>query len=64
MVQIGVGWGGQSQCSEADVVECFVVDAVRRVAIFHQLMNRQGCVVRFENYIRHLERGLGARKTD
>lgn len=55
MVQISVGWIAQAQRSEADIVECFVVDAVRGVAVLHQLVNREGGVVRFENYIRHLE---------
>ena len=27
MVQIAVGWGGEFESAEADVVECFVVDA-------------------------------------
>lgn len=61
MVQISVGWVGQSQRPHADVVECFVIDAVRGVAVLHQLVNREGGVVRFENYIRHLE-GLGGKQ--
>lgn len=35
MVEIAVGGVGNLQSPEADVVECFVVDAVRLVSVLH-----------------------------
>ena len=40
MVQVPVGWSGEFQGSEADIIECFIVNAVSFVGVFDQLMDR------------------------
>ena len=49
MVQIPVGWGGELQGSEADVVQSLVIDAVSLVGVLNELVDRQGGVVRLHN---------------
>ena len=45
MVQIAVGWCGEFQGTETDVVESLVVDAVCLVCVLDQLMDWEGGVV-------------------
>jgi hypothetical protein len=45
VVKITVGWGGELEGSEADIVEGFVIDDLDLVGIFDQLMDGQGGVV-------------------
>ena len=33
MVQISVCWCGQLQCTEADVIECFVIDHLHHIGV-------------------------------
>ena len=54
VVQISIGGGGQLECAEADVVECLVVDAVRLVGVLHELVDREGGVVRLNDSVGHL----------
>ena len=49
MVQVSVGWGGEFQGTEADIVKCFVIDTESLVGVFDQLMNRQSGIVRLNN---------------
>ena len=51
MVQVTVGWGGELEGSEADVVEGLVVNAKGLVGVFYKLVNCQGGVVGFYNHI-------------
>ena len=39
MVQVTVGWGGELQGSEADVVQSLVVDTVGLVGVLNELMD-------------------------
>jgi len=39
MVKISVGWGGQFQGSEADIVKSFVIDDHTFVGVFNQLVD-------------------------
>ena len=39
MVQITVGWGGEFQRSEADVVQSLVVNAVGLVGVLNELVH-------------------------
>ena len=56
MVEVPVGGGGQLQGAEADVIECFVVNAESLVCVLDKLVDGQGCVVRFHHGVRHLVR--------
>ena len=51
MVEVSVCGSGEFQCAEADVVEGFIVDAVRLISVLHQLMHRQGGVVGLHNSV-------------
>jgi hypothetical protein len=39
MIQISVGWGGELQSSETDVIKSFVVDAHNLIGVLNQLMD-------------------------
>jgi len=54
VVQVTVGWGGQLQGSEADVVQGLVVNAVGFVCVLNQLMHGKGGIVRLYNGIGYL----------
>lgn len=56
VVQVTVGWGGELEGSEADVVQGFVVDAVSLVSVFDELVHGERGVVWFDNGVRHLWR--------
>ena len=55
MVEVSVGGIGQLQCPEANVVQSLVVDAEGLVGVFHQLMDGERGVVRFNNRVRYLQ---------
>ncbi len=57
MVEVSVGWGGELQGAEADIVERLVIDAVGFIGVLHQLMHGQGGVVGLHNGVGHLGRG-------
>jgi len=52
VVQVSVGWGGEFQGSEADIVQGFVIDAVGFVSVFDQLVDGQSGVVWFDDGVR------------
>merc|ERR1719209_662518 len=54
MVQIPVGWVGQLQCTEADVVESLVVDAEGLISVLNKLVHGEGGVVGLHHSVRHL----------
>ena len=56
MVQVTVGWGGEFQGSEADIVKSFVINAVGLVGVLDELVNGQGGVVWFDNGVGDLWR--------
>jgi len=56
VVQVTVGWGGEFQGSETDIVEGFVINAVGLVGVFDQLMDGEGGVVWFDDGVRDLWR--------
>jgi hypothetical protein len=53
VVKIPVGWGGQFQGTETDVVQGFVVQHHDFVGVFDQLVNGQGGVVWFDDGVGH-----------
>ena len=57
MVEVTVGWSGQLEGSEADVVESLVVDAVGLVSVLHQLVHGEGGVVGLHHGVRDLGGG-------
>jgi len=62
MVEIAISWIRESKGSETDVVESFVVNAIRLISVLNQLVDREGCVVGFDNGVRHLggwDNGIG-----
>jgi hypothetical protein len=54
MVQITVGWGGELEGSEADIVEGFVINNLDDISIFDELMDGEGGVVWLNDGIRDL----------
>lgn len=56
VIQITVSRRGQLESPEADIVERFVVYAIRLVRVFHQLMHRESAVVGLDHSVRYLAR--------
>ena len=54
MVKITVGWGGELEGSEADIIKGFVINAHNLIGVFDKLMDREGSVVWLNNGIRDL----------
>jgi len=54
VVEVTVGRSGELECTEADVVQSLVVNAVSFVRVLNQLMHGQCCIVRLNNRVRHL----------
>ena len=54
MVKISVGWGGELEGSEADIVKSFVINAHDLIGVLDELMDREGGVVWLNNGIRDL----------
>ena len=51
MVKITVGWGGELEGSEADIIKGFVINAHNLIGVFDKLMDREGSVVWLNNGI-------------
>jgi len=51
VVKVAVGWGGQFEGSEADVIQGFVVNTEGLVCVLHKLVYREGSIVGFNNGI-------------
>jgi len=54
MVKITVGWGGELEGSEADIVEGLVINAHNLIGVLNKLMDREGGVVWLNDGIGHL----------
>jgi len=54
MVKITIGWGGELEGSEADIVKSFVINAHNLIGVLNKLMDREGGVVWLNNCIRDL----------
>ena len=62
MVEVTISWGGQFQCSEADVVESLVVNTIGLISVLDQLVNREGGIVWLYHGVRDLwggDHGVG-----
>jgi hypothetical protein len=56
MVEVPICGCGKLKSTEADVVKCFVIDAISLVSVLYKLVNREGGIVWFYDCIRHLRR--------
>ena len=54
MIKITVGWGGEFQGTEVDVIKCFVIDAERLIRVLNQLVNRKRGIIGLSKYVREL----------
>ena len=54
MVEITIGWGGELEGSEADIVESLVIDAHDLIGVLDELMDGESGVVWLDDGIRHL----------
>jgi len=54
MVKISVGWGGELEGSEADIVKGFVINAHNLIGVLNKLMHGEGGVVWLDDGIGHL----------
>ena len=54
MVKITVGWGGELEGSEADIIKGLVINAHNLIGVFDELMDREGGVVWLNDGIRDL----------
>jgi len=54
MVKITVGWGGELEGSEADIVKSFVINAHNLIGVLNKLMDGKGGVVWLDDGIRDL----------
>ena len=54
MVEITVGWGGELEGSEADVIKGLVINAHDLIGVLNKLMDGEGGVVWLNDGIRHL----------
>jgi len=53
MVKISVGWGGEFQGSEADIVQSLVVNDHTFVGVLDQLMDGEGAIVWLDDGVGH-----------
>jgi len=54
MVKITVGWGGELEGSEADIIKSFVINGHDLIGVFDELMHGKGGVIWLNDGIRHL----------
>merc|ERR1711939_851999 len=57
VVEVTVGWGGELEGTEADIVQSLVVKAHALVGVLDQLVDGEGSVVRLDDSVGHLWRG-------
>lgn len=55
MVQVTVGWRGQLQRTETDIVESLIVDAKGLVGVFDKLVNRKCGIIGLDDCVRDLQ---------
>jgi hypothetical protein len=51
MVKISVGWGGELEGSEADIIKSLVVNDHNFIGVLDELMDREGSVVRLNDSV-------------
>jgi len=66
VVEITIGWGGQLEGTEADIVKGFVIDAENFIGGLDELVDGKGAVVGLDDGIRNLggwDDGVGGKDT-
>jgi hypothetical protein len=53
VVKVAIGWGGELEGTEADVVKGLVIHAHALVGVLDKLVDRKGGVVWFDDGVRH-----------
>ena len=56
VVEVSVGWGGELEGSEADVIEGFVINDLDFIGVFDELVDRESGVVWLDDGVRDLWR--------
>ena len=54
MVKITIGWGGELEGSEADIIKSFVINAHNLIGVFYELMDGKCGIIWLNNGIRYL----------
>jgi len=54
VVEVTISWSCQLQCTETDVVQSLIVNAVSFISVLNELMHRQCRIVRLDDCVRHL----------
>ena len=57
MVEITVGWGGELEGSETDIIEGLVINAHNLIGVLDELMDREGGIVGLDDGIGDLRGG-------
>ncbi len=55
MVEVSIGRGCELESSEADVIECLIVNAEGFISVLHKLVHRESGIV----WLHHCVRDLG-----
>jgi len=51
MVEITIGWGGELEGSEADIIEGFVIDNLNLIGVLNELVNGKSGVIWLDNCV-------------
>merc|ERR550537_840055 len=54
VIEISIGWSGELQRPEADVIQCLIVQEVAGVRVLHKLVEAQHCIVGLNDSVGHL----------
>jgi len=55
VVKITIGGGAQLQCTEANLIEGFVIDTEGLIGVLNKLVDREGGIVRLQEDIDELD---------
>ena len=54
VIQVTVGWSGELESTEANVIQSFIVNAESFIRVLNQLVDGKSCIVRLDNSVRDL----------
>lgn len=55
-IQNHTAWSGELKCTEADIIESFIIEDHAFICIFNKLMDRKSRIIRLNDCIRDLRR--------